>query len=377
MVNIENMKYYLIAGERSGDLHGSNLIKALKQEDTAALFRAMGGDYMQQAGAVLYRNYRDIAVMGFVDVLKNILKFRALFRDCTADIRKFNPDVVILIDFAGFNLRLAKILKKYNIKIFYYISPKIWAWDQKRAYKVRKYIDQMFTILPFEQDFYRKFGVESHYVGNPVLDAVKSFTPGPFHKKYDLSSSKPLIALLPGSRNHEVRTTLPMMMALTDQFPEHQFGISVVNNIPEAMYEAASNKPGVRLIYEDNYNLLANACCAVVASGTATLETALLNVPQVVVYRLSRINWYLGMLFVKVKYISLVNLIMDRPVVKELLQKSFTIENLVREVGLLVNDKDYIAKMKEDYSQLTQKMGDHNASANAAAKMMYYLKGNA
>jgi lipid-A-disaccharide synthase len=369
------MKYYLIAGERSGDLHASNLVEALKQQDPSGSFRGIGGNYMLQSGVELYADYRDMAVMGIVDVLKNLLKFRALLKGCASDIIHFGADVVILIDFAGFNLRMARIIKKQQIKVFYYISPKIWAWNQKRAYKVRDYVDHMFTILPFEQEFYRKFGVETHYVGNPVVDAVKKFKEAPFHDKHELAQSQTLIALLPGSRKHEIRATLPMMAALARLHPQYTFGVSVVSNVPEAFYQVARDLPNIRLVPEDNYNLLANAQCAIVASGTATLETALLGVPQVVVYKVGRLNWFIGKILVHVKYISLVNLIMDKPVVRELLQKDFTLENLDEEFLQLTKNQEYINNMKEDYQQLRQMLGDQHTSMKAATMMVDILKG--
>ena len=250
------MKYYLIAGERSGDLHGSNLIKALKHADTEASFRAWGGDYMQDAGAELVVHYREMAVMGIWEVVRGLVKIKRFLDQCKADILHYQPDVVILIDFAGFNLRMARFAKALDFKVFYYISPKLWAWNQGRVKRIKKYVDRMFVILPFEKEFYHRHQVRVDYVGNPVVDAVRAFSPAnDFYKKYAINPAFPLVAFLPGSRHQEVLRHLSFVAGLAKALPEIQFAISVVNNLPESLYSNARNLPNTTLVPEDNYNL--------------------------------------------------------------------------------------------------------------------------
>jgi len=368
------MKYYLIAGERSGDLHGANLINQLKELDPDANFRAWGGDRMEEAGAEIVVHYTTMAIMGLGELFGSIFKFLRLLRKCRRDIELFQPDVVILIDFAGFNLRMARFASKKGIKVFYYISPKIWAWWQKRAYKVRDYVDKMFVILPFEKEFYKKFGVEADYVGNPVQDAIRAFEPLPdFFEKNGLDPERELMALLPGSRKQEVALVLPQMVALANAHPEWQFGLSVINNLPNTLYETARSTSNITLIPEDNYNLLNNAHTAVVTSGTATLETALFNVPQVVVYKTSPFNYHTGMLFVKVEYISLVNLIGGKEVVRELVQKGFREDTLLAAFNEIAVESPARQEVLEGYKKVRDILNNENASRNAAKLMWGYL----
>ena len=357
------MKYYLIAGERSGDLHGSNLIKALKKEDQEAAFRAWGGDYMQSAGAKIVIHYDKMAIMGFSDAVKNIPRFKRYIDLCSSDIDDFKPDVVILIDFAGFNLRVARLAKSKSLKVFYYISPKLWAWSQKRVVKVRKYVDRMYAILPFEVDFYKNHEIEVDYVGNPVVDAVNLFEPDPdFCKNHNLHPSKKIIALLPGSRTSEIKYNLPLLARFADQYPDMQFAVSAVSNVPLDKYLSIIGEKPVTLVMEDTYNLLFKADYAIVCSGTATLETSLFDVPQIVVYKTSAINYLLGRLVIKVKYISLVNLILDEGLVKELIQNDLSDESLGKTFDQLVYDTSVKENMLRGYRRLRAILGTENAS---------------
>ncbi len=368
------MKYYLIAGERSGDLHGSNLIKALQKEDPDASFRAWGGDYMQDAGAKLVIHYREMAIMGFMEVLQSLGKIRRFLKKCQKDIKDNKPNLVILIDFAGFNLRIAKFAKNNGFKVFYYISPKLWAWNQSRVKKVKKYVDRMFVILPFEQEFYQKHQVHVDYVGNPVVDAVNDFTPiNNFHEKYGLKPNVPIIALLPGSRKQEVSRHLTSLKNLARSFPEWQFALSVVNNLPDELYQMIDKTDNVTLIPEDNYNLLLHAHSAVVVSGTATLETALFDIPQVVIYKTSTISYHIARRLIRVNFISLVNLIAGSAVVKELIQDLLTTNSLREEVQRLTLENSYRLSVLQGYKIIREKLGNENASKKAAGLIFDYL----
>lgn len=364
------MKYYLIAGERSGDLHGSNLIRALKKEDPDAEFRGFGGDYMRESGAEIVVHYQEMAVMGLVEVLRNIFKIKRYMSLCLQDIKDNKPDAVIFIDFAGFNLRVANKIDDKDIKKFYYISPKIWAWNQKRAYKVKKAIDKVFVILPFEKEFYAKFNVDATYVGNPVMDAINIFQPETnFFLKHKIVDTDGIIALLPGSRKQELIQLLPTMIDVARTFPKKTFGLSVIGNLPQKLYENALKEPNIIPVIEDNYNLLLNSEAAVVTSGTATLETALFEVPQIVIYRTSKINYAIGKHFVKVDFISLVNLIVDSEVVKELIQNEVTSEAVSNELTKILDDEKYRTQMQKGYKKLRTKLRRTNASKITAKEI--------
>lgn len=367
------MKYYLIAGERSGDLHGGNLIKALASQDSNAAFRCFGGEQMQAAGAALAVHYQELAMMGFAEVLTNLGKLSRLIQKCKADILNYQPDVVILIDFGGFNLRIASFLKQRGIKVFYYITPKVWAWNQGRAKKIKRLVDKMFVILPFEKDFYQKYDWDVDYVGNPVLDAVKSFMPDPQFKKINISGNARLIAVLPGSRKQEL---LRVSSTLTKVFQENShlhFAIAAVDTLPALLYDKLKNYKNVSLIYEQTYDLLSVADAAIVTSGTATLETALFKVPQVVVYKTSALNYAIGSRLVNVKYISLPNLIADKEVVRELLQDKMTADTVVAELKKLIDDQSYRAQMLSRYEAIYQLLDIGSASQNAATLITKYL----
>ncbi|MDF3079391.1 MAG: lipid-A-disaccharide synthase [Sphingobacteriaceae bacterium] len=364
------MRYYLLAGEASGDLHGANLMKALKAEDANASFRFFGGDLMQAEGGELAKHISDLAFMGFVEVVANLRTIFRNMRFAKEDILAFQPDALILIDFPGFNLKIAEFAKARGIKVFYYISPKVWAWNQKRVLKIKKVVDRMFCILPFEVDFYREWGMEVDYIGNPLLDSVAAFSPDEeFLAKHKLRD-KPLIALLPGSRKQEISRLLPDMAEVASRFSEYTFVIAGAPNFDETYYGQFLNGNNIPVLFNQTYNLLHHASAAIVASGTATLETALFTVPQVVVYKGNPVSIGIARALVKIRFISLVNLIMDKAVVKELIQSDCNPAQISTELNLLLNNNDYRSNMLENYRQLRNKMGEPGASQKAA-KLMY------
>ena len=368
------MKYYLIAGERSGDFHAANLMHELRAQDTAADFRFWGGDLMQAEGGELVRHYQDLAIMGFVEAATSVLKFRGYLKQCQQDILAFKPDVLILVDYAGFNLRMAKFAKEHGIKVFYYISPKIWAWNQGRVEKVKAYVDKMFTILPFEGDFYRQFDYKVDYTGNPTADVVAEFQPTPdFHERNRLDRDRPIIAVLPGSRKQEIEEMLHEMIAILPGFQEYQFVVAGVTNLDPNYYKHF-HRNGIRFVFDQTFDLLSHATAALVTSGTATLETALFGVPQIVCYRTSTLSYAIGKMLIKVPYISLVNLIAGRAVVKELIQSDFNARNLLDEMRLLLNDAGYQARILAGYAELREKLGQHQAAKKTAELMVQYLQ---
>lgn len=366
------MKYYIIAGERSGDLHGSNLIKAILQKDANAQIRAWGGDMMQEAGATLVKHYKDIAFMGFAEVIKNLPTILGLLSFCKKDIQAYQPDVVILIDYAGFNMRVAKFVKSIGIKTFYYISPKVWAWNQSRALNIKKFVDRMFVIFPFEKDFFKKYDYEVDYVGNPLFDAIADFQPKPNFRKEARVGQKPIIALLPGSRHQEVAKILPMMVAQAYNFPDYQFVIAGVSNLPKELYARWQSIFPIKVVYDDAYNLLSVADAALVTSGTATLETALLNVPQVVCYKTSGISFAIAKMVIKVPYISLVNLVAQKKVVPELIQNDLNNITVQEELNKILTPEGRQAQL-EGYAEVKALLGDKGASAKAGSLMVDYL----
>lgn len=366
-----SMRYYIIAGERSGDLHGGNLVKEIRKRDPDAVFRGLGGDYLRQQGVELLVHYAEFAVMGFVEVILNIVKISGYLRKCGRDILNFQADVIILIDYAGFNRQMARFGKRHKIKVFYYISPKVWAWNQSRAWQLKAAVDRMFVILPFEKDFYKKFDWDVDYVGNPVLDAVKAHEPDvTFMEKHAFDRSRPLVALLPGSRRQEVLRVLPVMRDVIQRFTALQFAVATVNNLDRSLYTDVADLPNVALVAEDTYNLLLHADTAVVTSGTATLETALFKVPQVVVYRAAPLTIALGKLVIKVPYISLVNLIAGKTVVKELIQNEANVDAISEELASLVSDGEYRKRMLAEYDAIVKKLDTGSASENAARMMV-------
>ena len=369
------MTYYLIAGERSGDLHGANLIRAIRIHDPAAKCRAYGGEQMEAAGAVLVRHYREMAFMGFLEVVKNLSTIRRILRECQADLLAHRPDVLILIDYAGFNLRMARFAKRHGIRVFYYISPKVWAWNQRRALKIKATIDRLFTILPFETEFFARYDYKVDYVGNPLLDALAAFRPNPsFRHKHELDE-QPVIALLPGSRHQEITSILPIMLQVTSQFPDYQFVVSTVSNLPDALYNSFLDVyPTVKRVDDAAYDLLYVATAALVTSGTATLETALLNVPQVVCYKTTGISYAIAKRLIAVPFISLVNLIANREVVKELIQNDLTPTQAAIELRAILPGSPGRENQLDGYTLVQQKMGKPGASERAGKLMVEALK---
>lgn len=366
------MKYYIIAGEASGDLHGSNLVKQIKQLDAAADIRCWGGDLMEQAGATVVKHYRDLAFMGFVEVIMNLRTIFANLDLCKKDILAYQPDVLVLIDYPGFNLRIAEWAKLQGLKVVYYISPQVWAWKEGRVKKIRQTVDKMLVILPFEKDFYRKWDFEVEYVGHPLIEAVKAAQEAPPVPRF---SEKPVIALLPGSRKQEVKEKLPVMLSMARYYPEYQFIMAQAPSLEDNFIKTfTSAYPNVSVVKGQTYQLLLQASAALVTSGTATLETALFGVPEVVCYKGSPVSYFFAKYLIKVKYISLVNLIMDKPVVNELIQHDLTEENLLKELTLILKDTARRQQMKADYAVLWTLLGDGTASRKAAEAIVGMLK---
>lgn len=370
------MKYYIVAGERSGDLHGSNLIKGIRKHDPDAQIRAWGGDMMQDAGAEIVKHYRNLAFMGFFEVVKNFSTILGFLSFCKKDIKNFQPDIVILIDYAGFNMRVAKFAKTTGFKTFYYISPKVWAWNQSRALKIKQFVDKMFVIFPFEKDFFKQYDYEVEYVGNPLFDAIADFTPKEDFRKSARLGQKSIIALLPGSRKQEVETMLPLMMSQVYEFPDHQFVIGAVSNLPKELYARWQSIFPVKLVIDDAYNLLSVADAALVTSGTATLETALFNVPQVVCYRGGWAAYQVYKRVIRVPFVSLVNLIAGREVVKELLQYELTKENLTEELSKITINQTTRQNQLNGYSEIRKILGEKGASERAGALMVDEIRNN-
>lgn len=369
------MRYYIIAGERSGDMHGSNLMKALKTEDASAIFRGFGGNLMKEAGLDLVVHFEEMAFMGLAALITNAFSIYQKIKFCKEDIIKYKPDVVILIDYGGFNRKIAKFGKRNGIKVFYYIPPKVWAWYTSRAWELKANVDRMFVILPFEKAFFKKFDFEVDYVGNPVLDAVKDFKPDPtFLQKNELTKDKKIIALLPGSRKMELKRMVPLMAEVVKANPNYQFGVAAIQSLPSELYLSLKALPSVKFIYDATYDLLAHAEAAIVTSGTATLETGLFKVPQVVVYKAGLIELAIIRRLVKVPFISLINLIADKLVIKELIQEMATPDNVNTELAKIMDDQDYRSKMLKEYESVYKILDTGSASANAARLMVEYLK---
>lgn len=365
------MKYYIIAGEASGDLHGSNLIKELQHLDADADIRCWGGDKMQATGAILVKHYKDLAFMGFAEVIKNLPTILQNFKFCKNDIASFSPDVIIFIDYPGFNLRMAKWVKENNYKTIFYISPQVWAWKESRVKNIKKYIDKMLVILPFEKDFYKKWNYEVEYVGHPLVKVVEDFK----NEHPQIHVSEKTIALLPGSRKQEIATKLPVMLEATKNFSDYTFIVAKAPSIEDGFYESFTKHfKNVKVISNETYSLLMKSVAALVTSGTATLETALFEVPEIVCYKAGNISYQIAKRLVKLKFICLVNLIMNKEVVKELIQNNLTPEKITDELKKVLFDSDKRKKMKEDYSQLKKLLSEGgNASKNAAESIYSFL----
>ncbi len=374
------MKYYIVAGEASGDLHASNLMKALKARDPQAEFRCWGGDLMEAEGGDLVKPYRDLAFMGFWEVFIHLNTILRNIKICETDILLYEPDAVILVDYPGFNLRIARFAKENGLKVIYYISPQIWAWKKGRIRKIRKYVDEMLVILPFEQEFYARNGMEVHYVGHPLLDAVS----GDLRKQEAVKSfrnsngldGRDIIALLPGSRKQEIAAILPRMLKVVPLFPQYQFVVSTVNWQPAELYSKYTNSYDVKQVCGSAYPLLANAKAAIVASGTATLETAMIGTPQVVCYAGSELSYLIAKNLISgIRFISLPNLIADKKIVSELIQHDLNTDTLKEELSLITENQPNIDRIKADYRQLYTLLGNGSASAQAAGVIIESLTG--
>jgi lipid-A-disaccharide synthase len=370
------MKYYLIAGEASGDLHGSKLMKGLKKSDPRASFRYFGGDLMAAEGGTLVRHYRQTAVMGLFRVIFNVRKISRNLRTCKRDILAYRPDALILIDYSGFNLRIAKFAKTAGFRVIYYISPKVWVWDRKRVYTIKENVDKMYVILPFEVDFYRGYDYPVEYVGNPVLDAVEESRAGAVDRSGFCARNGwedgPIIALLAGSRKEEIKHCLPEMLAVTGQFSGYRFVIAGAPAIDPGHYARYTRGSHVDIVFDQTYDLLMNASAAVVTSGTATLETALFMVPEVVVYKMDELTYQIGRRFVKPKYFSLVNLILDREVVKELLQYRLR-DKIAVELHRILEDEIYRMVMLDNFHKLRDRLGEPGAYRRLADSIATYV----
>ena len=369
------MKFYIIAGEASGDLHASNLMRELKKSDASATFRCWGGDLMKAQGGELVKHYKELAFMGFTEVILNLRTILKNIELCKKDILEHKPDVLILVDYPGFNLRIAEFAKKNGIKVFYYISPQVWAWKQSRVQHIKKYVDRMFVILPFEKEFYKKFGYEVDFVGHPLLDAIqlrKNKTPLSLGEGIG-GEAKPIVAILPGSRKQEIEKMLPVMCRMVPLFPDHQFVIAGISSHEKDFYSKLMGNTDAKILFGKTYDLLERSHAALVTSGTATLETALFGVPEVVCYKGGSISFQIAKMLVNVDYISLVNLIMEKEVVRELIQNEFSENNLRKETNKLLNDRSYRDNMISELEELKEKLGGAGASEKAARLMLSYL----
>tara|TARA_R110002020_G_scaffold373464_2_gene584941 strand:- start:73636 stop:74760 length:1125 start_codon:yes stop_codon:yes gene_type:complete len=364
------MKYYIIAGEASGDLHGSNLIKALKKQDSDADIRCWGGDLMKASGGDLVKHYKEMAFMGFLEVISNINQIFKNIAFCKEDISDFNPDVIVFIDYSGFNLRIASWAKKNKFRTNYYISPQIWASREGRIHKIKNDIDAMHVILPFEKEFYeKKHHYPVNFVGHPLIDAIGDIprtSDKKFREENNLDLQKPIIALLPGSRKQEVQKMLTLMLSVTKSFPKFQFVIAGAPSLDLEFYQPFLKSSQVSLISNKTYDLLSLSYAALVTSGTATLETALFKIPQVVCYRANWISYQIAKRIITLKFISLVNLIMDKEVVKELIQGDLNTKNLTKELDKILNGPER-KKQFEAYYELEKKLGGKGASEKAAS----------
>ncbi len=371
------MKYYIIAGEASGDLHGASLMQQLIKIDKNAEFRFWGGELMLRFSKNIVKHYREMAYMGFIDVLKNISKIKQNLSLCKKDIITYKPDTVIFIDYPGFNLRIAEFVKEQNIYTIYYISPKIWAWKKNRAFKIKKYIDKMFVIFPFEKEFYQQFDYQVEYMGNPNIDIVNKKKKEKVGRQIfltgnNIATNKPIIAMLAGSRKQEIKRILPHMLAVTKKFPDYNFVIAGLSSLDYTNIFCNSQYNNVTLIYDQTYQLLMHSQAALVTSGTATLETALFFVPQLVCYKTEYFFFWLAKYFVKIKFISLVNILLQREAIKEIIQTNIT-SRMTAELSNILNDENYRTKMLLDYKILQDILGDKNSVYRTAENIYHQL----
>ena len=375
------MRYYIIAGEASGDLHGSNLIKGIREADPSAQIRCWGGDLMKEAGAELVKHYKEGAIMGFVEVVANLGKLARNLRNCKEDILAYSPDALILIDYPGFNFRIAEFAKKKGIRTFYYIAPKVWAWKEKRVHRLKKFVDRLFIIFPFEIEYFKKWGIDAIYNGNPILDSVDNHPSATesreqFCSRTGTDPNKKRVALLAGSRAAEIKYLLPRMVEVAKKYPDYQFLMACAPSMEKEFYEKIiGNKANnIKLLSGQTYSILRNSDAAIINSGTASLEAALIGVPQVVCYGGNEISYQIAKRVVKLKYISLANLIMDKGLFKELIQHDCTPDKISQELELLVSDQAYREKMQQDYKDVREVLGGKGASVKVAQAMIDELK---
>lgn len=374
------MKYYLIAGEPSGDLHGANLMRGLLKSDPCAEFRFWGGDKMTAVGGAdaLAKHYREASFMGISEVVKNLDKIGRQLVECKKDILDYNPDVVILIDYPGFNFRIAKFAKLHNIKTFYYISPKVWAWKESRVKKIKKYVDQLFIIFPFEVEYFQKRGINAFYAGNPLMDSLAAERERFIHdtefRTQNGLDERPVVALLAGSRSAEVNGNLEYMCEIATHFPAYQFVVAGVEWLDKSIYNNHLKGDNVKIVYDQTYQLLSGATAAIVTSGTATLETALLGVPEMICYRSGWLMWFMGKKVFRIKYVCLVNIILNRLSVCEMLRDDMRIDMGIEQLTAILPGGDKRAKMLEDYAELRAVIGDSGASDRFAAEMVRLIK---
>ena len=375
------MRYFIITGEASGDLHGSNLIKGIREMDKEAQIRCWGGDLMKEAGAELIRHYKEGAIMGFVEVVANLGKLAKNLQDCKNDIVKYNPDAVILIDYPGFNFRIAKFAKERGMRVFYYIAPKVWAWKEKRVHKLKKYVDRLFIIFPFEIEYFKKWGIDAIYRGNPLLDSVDNHSSSEeskeaFEQRCGIGSAEKTVALLAGSRRSEIKYLLPRMMQVAGRYPEYRFLMACAPSMEREFYEGIiGNKcSNIKLLFGETYSILRHSDAAIISSGTASLEAALIGVPQVVCYGGNEISYQIARSVVKLKYISLANLIMDKGLFKELIQHDCTPQKISAELDNLLGNSAYREKMLADYRDVRNILGGKGASAKVASAMIEELE---
>ena len=367
------MKYFIIAGERSGDQHASNLLKEISRLDGEAVARGIGGKFLKEEGMHLLMDYSGLAIMGFTEVLEKLSLIRKARKLVEEDLKENRPDCLILVDYGGFNLRIARTAKALGIKVFYYIPPKVWAWNTSRIEKLRDFTDRIFVILPFEKEFYASHGIEVDFVGNPTLDSIVNFKPSADFRQRNQLDDKPVIAVLPGSRKAEIEKSLYRILSILPAYPGHRFVVAGVDNLPSSYYDHFRRNGKVDIVYEQTYDLLANAEMAVVTSGTATLETALFKVPQVVVFATNTISFLLARFFIQVKFISLVNLIAGKKVVAELIQNKFSPANLRTELAAINPGGQEREEMLKSYEQIREKLGDSGASERCARLVVNLL----
>jgi lipid-A-disaccharide synthase len=378
------MKYYIIAGEASGDLHGSNLIREIRKKDRAAVVRGWGGGLMKEAGAEIIKDYRDLAFMGFTEVIRNLPTILRNIKFCKSDILQFKPDVIVFIDYPGFNLRIAEWAHQAGFRTIYYISPQVWAWKESRVKTIRANVDKMLVILPFEKTFFQRWNYAAEYVGHPLVEVIERYKssedsrqPPLIYTSGGLSTQQklPLIACLPGSRKQEILKKLPVMMEAGRSFPDHQFVVAEAPGLDPDFYDhILKNYPDAGRVRNQTYSLLMHAQAACVTSGTATLETALFGIPEVICYKGSSVSYQIAKRLIRVKYISLVNLIMDRPVVRELIQDEMNAKNIVAELRKLLSDDETRKRIRKDYQELHDLLSEGgNASEKAARAIVDFV----